>query len=384
MGFFATPAIYNLSAQDANGNEWSAKNVRVIFTGLTLRIVTHSLTLISSRGVEFIEPALNEAALTLGSVDYVLPNEQGRKAWLNHVANSPISLDYEPAAIFDIEGFDISISRDKYKNLTVTVASEKEITEAFISCLYQSLRFVYGRTLDRQAYSSKTLETRTLTTELQRHVSGSRTDPSIAPIRIDRGHEPEDFWRLFELFLRYVIAPQPSDHDYILQSVWSVNEAWYASIDSIGLLIAVAVEGVLREKFSKYGMRSNELASDILAIIPCIDEADINPRSKARIKGLLPTNESRFYPAEALERLAEMGMVPAHLVELWMQVRNKRAHGQKHNLQDIAGLRKLTGENYYILQLYYYLVYFVIGYYGKYTDYSQPDFPENDLDKVEL
>ena len=44
----------------------------------------------------------------------------------------------------------------------------------------------------------------------------------------------------------------------------------------------------------------------------------------------------------------------------------------------------MSNSGYYILQLYYYLVYFVIGYYGKYTDYSQPDFPENDLDKVEL
>ena len=81
----------------------------------------------------------------------------------------------------------------------------------------------------------------------------------------------------------------------------------------------------------------------------------------------------------ALEEIAQRGTFPREWVNVWSKLRNRSAHADKINPDKIKS-QKLIDQMYCCFALYYRILFLIIGYKGKYTDYSQVGWPEKDFD----
>lgn len=369
---------YDLVASDTEGNQWSAARVKVSPTSSTTLVGNFvQLSIMSAAGD--LKSELHEVEITLESVDYVYPNHEGRELWRKTADSAPQLLYVSsPAMVMDVNGFHIYAEQDAQKCLVFNVSSAMPITEAFVDLLVQSAQFVYGHALNRQAFTSINRDSDIITTILQRPTPQAQMPVAAPPVSLSRGHDPDDFWRLFKTFLQYLLSDQATHSKYVQQSVWSVMRVWDCSVDVIVLAISVAIEGITKHCFRKYGFIDQSFADDIAVFLDCLP---IDKKSKNRIKNALP-NKNKFSAKEALIRLQGMDLIPVALVNEWGKTRNVRAHADIAETQDIQAIADLYEQSQRLLQLFYFLVFLAIGYTGPFTDYSVVGWPDRVFEKV--
>ena len=181
--------------------------------------------------------------------------------------------------------------------------------------------------------------------------------------------QDRDFWELFKAYFAHVSKRQGHNDLHPLSiALLRVITADTKQLDVLGMLISVAVEGVLKAEFPDVAKPTSEFIGSLDQITSVIDGAtDTDPDVKSRLLGSVNAMKlSR--PKDKFKVLVLSRVITPEMVDAWNAVRNATAHadsyGPAHDIRDV--LRK-----YWKIQvLLNRLVFQAIGYSGRYYDYA--------------
>ncbi|MEQ6494585.1 hypothetical protein [Pseudomonas aeruginosa] len=150
-------------------------------------------------------------------------------------------------------------------------------------------------------------------------------------------------------------------------------------LENQALVLTTAIEGVLKAYFQSEGQPDEEFLRQVTDAIPKIKELNnLEPRARERILSTLG-NAKNPTPSNALKSLYDLGVIPHPLVTVWKGLRNKAAHADELNF-DSENIQVFVDQLYACLELFYRLVFWLVGYSGSIVEYSRCGWPEVKLE----
>ena len=192
------------------------------------------------------------------------------------------------------------------------------------------------------------------------------------PIALQRIDTTGSTWALFDKYLQHIIDYDKQDKLHPLSAlVRSVISATFSALESQALAISVAVEGVLRLEFQRFGLPGNQIEKEIETATKLIqDHPNLTGAFKTRVCGFL-ANMRRSRAKDRLRELVQKGLIEQELVRAWEETRHPAAHAEFISSSSSLGrTSRLLSLCLKVNQLFNNLVFLAIGYTGKYTDYS--------------
>jgi hypothetical protein len=190
------------------------------------------------------------------------------------------------------------------------------------------------------------------------------------PIKCNTTSDIESFSSFIE---QYQLSIPKINSD--LFGFWhKINRAWQSGISNSALSIVVAIEGILKGYFGKYGVHDTEILKQAENVKLQIKDLKLDKRIRDRLFSNIGQLKSPS-PKNALFEMASRGFFPSKLVDEWVSLRNKSAHADTVEPDDEV-LQAYIDQIYSCLTLFYLLVFQIIGYQGKFIDFSQRGWPE--------
>jgi len=183
-----------------------------------------------------------------------------------------------------------------------------------------------------------------------------------------------DFWRLFVAYFQHVVShPDPHNYHPLSAQLFHVITAETRQLDLFGLLISVAVEGVLNCEYSELAKPSDAFKISLDQIGKLIRRLKCkNETLAARLQGVLPPMKlSR--PKDKFKVLESTDVVTKDMVKKWDKLRNSTAHASVR--VDPAETQVILTQCHIVYTMLNRLVFQAIGYSGKYQDFSKLGWP---------
>lgn len=185
-----------------------------------------------------------------------------------------------------------------------------------------------------------------------------------------------DFWKLFQSYFLYVVADTDANAMHPLSAHLSrLMIDTRSNLDVMGLLVSVAVEGILKlEDFKKVGAMAPELITVIDNITKYLGEMpDADEKLMARAQGSL--GGLKFPRAvDRLSALCDLGVLTNEMVETWKKLRNTTTHAATGTDPQKESVR--LHRCFVVYELLNRLVLQMIRYTGQHTDYSRNGWPD--------
>jgi hypothetical protein len=178
----------------------------------------------------------------------------------------------------------------------------------------------------------------------------------------------EGIWELFELYLRFIIEKDGFEFHPLTAQLHAIYSSRKSSMQIQALASSFAVESILTQFFRDEGRCSEEQTHEIDAAIQHMQKWD-DGSMKTRACEILG-NLKKSRAIDKLYALAARNAVNELNVEVWKKLRDSVAHG--HWADDFQSLVDDVGS---ALVLLYQLVFHLIGYNGKQTDWGTHGWP---------
>ncbi|MDE2514957.1 MAG: hypothetical protein KGL12_02920 [Rhodospirillales bacterium] len=210
----------------------------------------------------------------------------------------------------------------------------------------------------------------------RRKAARTQFGPPISP---GSSYFLEHGWRLFEVYLAYVVQKtQGNDRNPVAYHLYNACEATANSVDAWAVGISVAVEAVTGLiDIASDGDRAEELTLYRTRALAWLTEqkdlsADIVSRAKGQINAM-----SNKRPQDTLYALAAMGRVEKNYINAWSYLRNRHVHPRPQDLKEptLVDMQKLLDQIHRVEVLLRQLTFYLIDYQGPFTDYGEHDFP---------
>jgi hypothetical protein len=188
----------------------------------------------------------------------------------------------------------------------------------------------------------------------------------------------EDCWRLFGHYLEYVLTRVPaSSWNRCSYYLYNACEASTGSVDAWAIGVSVAVEGIA-------GLIKSELPPDektrltklMRSVLVPISAQPCLAKYADRVRGLLGMMQN-VRVQDRLRPLVEKGYANQAYLKAWSDLRNKHIHPGELNLDDMT----ITDYHQELLALInkttvlmYQIIFYMIGYKGKFIDYGAPGY----------
>lgn len=253
-------------------------------------------------------------------------------------------------------------------NCSQTKGSQNEITDGLSWKIQETLQFILGKKL-------KIITSELVSKDLQVtkfYSSNKKIDERFfPPLRLHDAVIYPDYWKLFESYFDKCREEKGDGFHKLSQYLSSVLDSSKATLEGQCLTLAVAIEGLINTFFKDMPVNKEFSKEDVEKIQHKLMEIeDLSESKQKRVFGLVNIlNQIRA--KDKLLELVGQGQIEENLVTAWDEVRNKAAHGT---------LQCDDFQLYYIYKncmvvLLYKLIFVVIKYSGKYTDYSETGFP---------
>lgn len=202
-----------------------------------------------------------------------------------------------------------------------------------------------------------------------------------APVSSSEQGIDGDFYKLFECYFNYActnadgkdFAPLSSK----LGGLFTLKGVW---LDTIVLLLSVAVEGVLSEDFFKsIGKPKKGLLEDIKKLVDMVKLAPVEESLIKRVVNAVGNMKSNS-AADKLHALIEVGALEEEDRTAWKRLRNTSAHGTfAINPEE---MQRLLDDVLRLTTIIYKLVFVRIGYCGKYSNRAARGWRVDQFDAV--
>lgn len=209
-------------------------------------------------------------------------------------------------------------------------------------------------------------------------------EPRLMPPLNDRWSR--DYWSLFVKYFDFVSKSDQDAWHAISAFLDDVCEASIGSFSLLGLVLAVAIEGVVKLTHQASEILSGEYceAVDRLTEHVCewesfaadtANKLEVYGSLEKRVRGMLSQLKSQR-AKDRLVALEKRGIIKSELIKNWELLRNSSAHGKTAvGLPDQGDLDRIDKAT----ALLYAIILDAIGYQGKYTDYSRRGWPDDNF-----
>lgn len=190
------------------------------------------------------------------------------------------------------------------------------------------------------------------------------------PVKHSSPSDLETFTSFLEKYLYAIENP----YSELFGFWYKINRAWQADIENASLSLAVAIEGVAKSYFKRYGLPDKEILQQAQEAKQKIKDLELGKRIKNRLLTSIGGLKSAS-PKGALYQMSETGLFPESFVDEWISLRNKSTHADRID-QDEKTKQTYIDQIHTCITLFYCLLFKVIGYEGNFIDYSQEGCPE--------
>jgi hypothetical protein len=199
----------------------------------------------------------------------------------------------------------------------------------------------------------------------------------LPPIQWRKHQYFDEFWRMYDCYLFCIRNYYDSHWHQLSRRIFTLQHAM-TSLWPIAMLSAsVEIEGLVQHEmqvdFSECP-NIKHLVDVILTFIRTCSYPDgeaIDEQTVSRFTGALK-NISSPTVRNKLDKLKDMGFARQADIETWSFVRNKATHAVK---SEINISQENIKHRFQLVTLFYHLIFHLIGYHGKYTDYGEREFP---------
>lgn len=260
-------------------------------------------------------------------------------------------------------------------NTVISAVSDKiDFTDVVINRIYESFRFVTAH--------PKSWSMLSIISDGKKEIRIKAIKKSVvktriqAPINYQNKFQNENVWRLYELYLSFIIKNTENTQHPVSDLFHSILESGKASLDVEALTLSVSIESLLKDELNDIYSLSGTLIKDLKKEVKRIEKSKtLSDEYKARIKGALSSMGSAR-AKDILFVLRDQSVIDKGLVSTYSKLRNKTAHGTRVSGADIQNYFNQTSA---VLVLFYHLTFLLIGYKGEYTDYGSYDYPTKEF-----
>jgi hypothetical protein len=144
--------------------------------------------------------------------------------------------------------------------------------------------------------------------------------------------------------------------------------AWENDLENSALVLSVAIEGLIKEAFASEHDVDAEFIDQLDRAKPILEKVELDKRARNCVLASIG-NARKPRVGDVLHRLVEQGALHDGHVKAWSALRNTAAHGGTLADDDLA-LQAYIDRFHICLDLFYRLVFVIIGYRGHHRDYS--------------
>lgn len=351
---------HDVTATDAHGATWEFERVHF----------DHSISLPTSSGVFTANPKVLRRGDDRGSGPRLSLQffNQDIRDWKGLLGGPyPICL-----GACEIQ---LTIKQLREGQIRVEVTTETQFPEAFERRLIEALQFVVGQSLHTSVVDQAASSGRTI--ELYNRAADIRRVPSFPPLEVHTSQFTRENLDLLHCYLAF-LCKQPDDGIWAQASSFLslLRRASESSIDGWLIGICVAVEGLAGLIDLEPSALTGELAQFQQNVKEWIETEDISEGNRKRIEGMLSQMGS-VRPQDRMMSLASDGKLLEEDIKVWKKARNASVHTRKSGADDLKPekLQVRIDQLHTIYRLLYSIIFHVIGYSGKYTDYARRHFP---------
>ncbi len=179
-------------------------------------------------------------------------------------------------------------------------------------------------------------------------------------------------YSLFDRYFSHILDHGEERYHPITDQLYALTETARASLDARALTLAVAIEALLNDGYAEVGQTSEVTVKQVDQAIQAVRASGIGADTVARLEGAMKlVRQASAYGK--LKALVSLGATTVNLIKAWRQLRNRWAHGAKPESWDA---QKVVDHYFDALTLFYHLMFHLVGYRGKYRDYSTPGWPQ--------
>ncbi len=211
---------------------------------------------------------------------------------------------------------------------------------------------------------------KTVTVNSRSRVTG---EPRLGPPLVTRGIEARfDCGVLLARYLAHALARPLAENERhpLAVSIAKVLRASGSTLEDESLALATEVESIVRSHFFDRGKSPCDFVKAIGDALKHLAQwagpNDVRRRIEGALNGMTGQN-----PRTALRTLATEGVISERHVDAWEAIRHQATHG----LRSSKTARETVAKNDVVYQLLLLLVFHVLGYTGRFTDYTTKGWP---------
>lgn len=275
-----------------------------------------------------------------------------------------------PDLAFSVDGTEVLLKRNEAS--CDLFLRDGPITKKYVDSCHKALNVISGVMLE-PAFGQFVIgtEVREEFYSRYRNVNVERLFP---PVEIRFGDESALLAEIFKP-LRVFFS---NDGAQLYDAWYKVNRSLQTGIQTMSLHVAVAVEGVLKDYFVKYG-KDSEFFTIADEAWPLIEGLRLNERMLEYLRSSF-AGIKNFKPKTALYKLTEEGRLSEGLTSAWNRLRSETAHAVGSGVTG-KELQRLVDLTLSTMKLFYELMFIAAGYQGSRIDYEIKGFPSNAVPK---
>ncbi len=368
--FYEENDLYRLSATDIYGRRWTAEGiVNPEPSGLAhgdgyIVVATCNELALTERSSKQNSTSLSLRSLAPIRFPYNVHTEETTRIGQQERRGRRLNV-----AQFTSNGFDFLFKDDQglsvwavFKGQSLPARATERITEA-VAFTLGTLPLWTMRTCSDGGSQ---------VTRFQNPKQPFRKSTPWPPYRVELVDDTGAIWGMFDKYLAYVLRDTENQTHPLSRWVGSIGLARGSSLEGLALTLAVAVESVLDQFYKDIGQPASTYVKAVEDLIEHLEKWDGDNHVISRAKGSI----SGLKGARADDRLRQLvndGVIFENDRVAWKKLRNAAAHGSwDFNGDSLQKLLDLTGT---ALCLFNRLVFCLIGYSGKQTDYGRHGWP---------
>jgi hypothetical protein len=367
---------FNLDATDNQGREWRSERFSIDkrfsidekFQGNEVTItaqlykISHTAQVLSNENASL---RLQLSEIIDIPFYYVMQTGERAKPLINF-------------AYFQACGYEFIIKHESNGTLIEVTSNSSDLPNFIETRVCEALQFVVGVLISWSIFELNQSDKKTIVVQaLLNKGNGDIQREKLPPIRLYGRDTDKDIWNLFEKYLYHIINYPKKDFHPVSGWVRRVIDARTPIVETRMLVFPVAVEGLLDinplkenlintvdDSIKSEALRFEEEIKDKLKL-----EESFDPNFVGRLNGWLKDvkNVNDVRAIDKLYNLKKKGLLDERLIDSWKKVRNKSVHGNTIKPNEV---KKYSRFCYQVSVLFNHLIFLIIGYTGKYTDYA--------------